>query len=144
MIDRLRRAASYANVMATVAVFVALGGTSYAALQLTGRDIEDGSLTARDIKRNSLGAKSIKESRLGTVRRARNAARLNGVTAARLLVRAEYEEMPGLSLTPMQAARMWGLTRPQSECLLAALASDGFLVRDRRGAYRRGPCPRCS
>jgi|GEM_PF-5230112 len=64
--------------------------------------------------------------------------------AARLLVRAEYEEMPGLSLTPMQAARMWGLTRPQSECLLAALASDGFLVRDRRGAYRRGPCPRCS
>jgi hypothetical protein len=64
--------------------------------------------------------------------------------AARLLVRAEYEEMPGLSLTPMQAARMWGLTRPQSERLLDGLATDGFLVRDRRGAYRRGPCPRCA
>jgi hypothetical protein len=64
--------------------------------------------------------------------------------AARLLVRAEYEEMPGLSLTPIQAARMWGLTRLQSERLLDSLATDGFLVRDRRGAYRRGPCPRCA
>ena len=71
VIDRLRRNLSYANVMATLAVFIALGGSSYAALQLTGRDIRDGSLTGRDLQRNSLGGKSIKESRLGVVPRAR-------------------------------------------------------------------------
>ena len=64
MIDRLRRKLSYANVMATLAVFIALGGTSYAALQLTGRDIRDGSLTGRELQRNSVGGRPIKESRL--------------------------------------------------------------------------------
>ena len=94
MIDRVRRAASYSNVMATVAVFISVGGTSYAALQLTGRDIRDGSLSGRDLKPNSLGGRRIKESRLGTVPRARNAQRLNGVTAARLLVRCPDHTVP--------------------------------------------------
>jgi hypothetical protein len=36
--DHQRSPASfYANAMATAAVFIALGGTSYAALQVTGR-----------------------------------------------------------------------------------------------------------
>jgi hypothetical protein len=77
---------TYANVVATIALFVALGGSSYAALRLTGRDIRDGSLTGRDLKRNSLGGKRIKESRLAAVPLARNAYRLNGMTATRLLV----------------------------------------------------------
>ncbi len=55
MIDRLRRHFTYANVMATLAVFIALGGSSYAALNITGRDIKDGSLTHRELKRNTLG-----------------------------------------------------------------------------------------
>lgn len=85
---------TYANVMSTVAVFLALGGSSYAAFTITGRDVKDGSLTARDIKRNTLGGDRIKESRLGTVPRARNALRLNGVTAARLLVRCPAGTVP--------------------------------------------------
>jgi hypothetical protein len=94
VVDRLRRMVSYANVMATLAVFIAVGGTSYAALQLTGRDIRDGSLSGRDLQRNSIGGKPIRESRLGTVPRARNAERLNGVTAARLLVRCPGDTVP--------------------------------------------------
>ena len=62
MIDRLRRKLNYANVMATLAVFIALGGTSYAALQITGRDINDSSLTGRELQRNSVGGRPIKES----------------------------------------------------------------------------------
>ena len=94
MIDRLRRHFTYANVMATLAVFIALGGSSYAALNLTGRDIRDGSLTHRELKRNTLGGTRIKESRLGKVRRARNADRLNGVSAARFLVRCPPDTVP--------------------------------------------------
>ena len=94
MIDRLRRHFTYANVMATLAVFIALGGSSYAALNLTGRDIRDGSLTHRELKRNTLGGTRIKESRLGKVRRARNADRLNGLSAGRFLVRCPRDTVP--------------------------------------------------
>jgi len=94
MIDWLRRKLSYANVVGTFALFVALGGSSYAALSLTGRDIQDGSLTARDIKRDALGGKRIKESKLGRVPRAKNAERLNGLSAARLLARCPSETVP--------------------------------------------------
>jgi hypothetical protein len=81
-------------VTATVALFVALGGSSYAALSITGRDIQNGSLTNRDLKRNTLGGSRIKESRLSRVPRARNAERLNGVSAARLLVRCPNDTTP--------------------------------------------------
>lgn len=94
VIDALRRHLSYANVMATLAVFIALGGSSYAALSITGRDVKNRSLTHRDLKRNTLGGTRIKESRLGKVRRARNADRLNGLSSARLLVRCPDGTVP--------------------------------------------------
>jgi hypothetical protein len=94
VIERLRRHFTYANVMATLAVFIALGGSAYAALNITGRDIKDGSLTHRELKRNTLGGTRIKESRLGKVRRARNADRLNGLSARRFLVRCPSDTVP--------------------------------------------------
>jgi len=51
--------------------------------------------------------------------------------------RAEFQEMPGLTLSVAQASRLWGLTATESEALLGALVDDGFLVRDRRATYRR-------
>lgn len=51
---RLRNKLSYANVMATIAVFVALGGSSYAAITVTGKNVKDGSLTGRDVKNGSI------------------------------------------------------------------------------------------
>src|SRR5215211_2420904 len=92
--EALRRHLNYANVMATLAVFIALGGSSYAALSITGRDVKDRSLTYRDLKRNTLGGTRIKESSLGKVRRARNADRLNGFSAGRLLVRCPADTAP--------------------------------------------------
>jgi hypothetical protein len=78
MLRVLRDKITYANVMATLAVFIALGGSSYAALKITGAQVRDHSLTGKDIKRNSLRGRQIKESSLSAVRRARNAARLGG------------------------------------------------------------------
>jgi hypothetical protein len=94
VIRGLRRHLSYANVMATAAVFVALGGSSYAALTITGADVRNRSLTYRDLKTNTLGGNRVKESRLGKVPRARNADRLNGVSAARLLMRCPAATVP--------------------------------------------------
>jgi len=117
-VKRIAGKLTYANVMSTVAVFVALGGSSYAALTITGRDVQDGSLTARDIKRNALGGGAIKESRLATVPRARNAARLNGVTAARLLVRCPAGTVPTMATCAegtVRPAAAYGTARGQCQ-----------------------------
>lgn len=55
---------SYANVTSTLALLIALGGTSYAAATITGKDVKDGSLTGKDIKNNSLTGKDIKNGSL--------------------------------------------------------------------------------
>jgi hypothetical protein len=52
-VSRHRRL-SYSNVTATLALFLALGGTSYAALQITGENVRNGSLTGADIKKHSV------------------------------------------------------------------------------------------
>ena len=62
LIQAMRKRLTYANVMATLAVFIALGGSSYAALTITGRDVANNSLTYKDLKRNTLGSSRIKES----------------------------------------------------------------------------------
>jgi hypothetical protein len=54
-----------------------------------------------------------------------------------MLVRAEYVEMPGLSLTKPQVERLWGLDAVTSEALLAALIDVKFLRRTVADAYVR-------
>ncbi len=51
-------------------------------------------------------------------------------------VRAEFLEMPGLSLTGDQARRLFGLPTRVCEHVLDQLVADGFL-RLRRGAFTR-------
>jgi len=52
-------------------------------------------------------------------------------------VRAEYLEMPGLSLTVTQAARFWNLEPALCQHVLERLAHGGFLATTPRGSYRR-------
>lgn len=66
--------------------------------------------------------------------------------ASRLLqrMRGEFAEMPGLTLTLSQAARLWSLTTADAKAALTELIDGGFLMRDPQGLYRRrGSCPRC-
>jgi len=102
---RVRQAITYSNVTATIALFIAVGGTSYAAIEVSGRDIKDGSITARDLRRDSLGGRVIKESRLSTVRLARNAMRLEGLSARRLLVRCPARTVPVSDVCVERASR---------------------------------------
>ncbi|MFT3864015.1 MAG: hypothetical protein QM729_07060 [Solirubrobacterales bacterium] len=90
----LRERLTYANVMATLAVFIAIGGTSYAAVKISGRQIKAHTITARNVKANSLGGRQIKERSLGLVPTAREAARLDGHTAESLLVRCPTGTVP--------------------------------------------------
>ncbi len=49
----------------------------------------------------------------------------------------EFNEMPGLCLTPLQAARLWAIDRVTSERVLDTLTATGFLARRADGAYLR-------
>lgn len=52
-------------------------------------------------------------------------------------IRAEFLEMPGLSLTLRQAARLWNLDTETCDDVLRALVDEGFLSHSPRDAFRR-------
>ena len=58
---------SVATVLSLIALFAALGGTSYAAATISGKQVKNGTLTGADIKNNSVGGADVKESKLGQV-----------------------------------------------------------------------------
>jgi len=59
-------------------------------------------------------------------------------------VRAEYLEMPGMALTPRQAAHLWSLPLASAAELLTHLVNSGFLIQTDDNRYRRPGCPRCT
>jgi hypothetical protein len=62
---------SGATVISLVALFVALGGTAFAAVTITGRDVKNGSLTGKDIRSNSISGRDITDRSLHDVASAR-------------------------------------------------------------------------
>lgn len=76
---RLRNRLTYANVMSTLAVFVALGGASYAATQLPRnsvgpKQLRKGAVTGAKVKPHSLTGIDLNLAKLGTVPAAAHAA----------------------------------------------------------------------
>jgi hypothetical protein len=103
MRQRLRSSLTYANVMATLAVFIALGGSATAAVIITSNsqvaqgtisghkppagkhaNIITGSVNGTDVANNSLGGAKINESALGKVPSAASADSVSGKNAAEL------------------------------------------------------------
>lgn len=98
--SRLFRHLSYANVMASTAVFVALGGVGYAATAINGNDItkrtigsnklKNGTLTSKQIKANALTGSVIEESSLATVPSAQTAVSATTAASATSATKAEH------------------------------------------------------
>jgi hypothetical protein len=82
MLRGLRDRITYANVVSTLALFIAMGGgVTYAASKIDGSDIRKRSLTSKQFKSDSIGRRVVKESSLRTVPRAFDALRLKGLPA---------------------------------------------------------------
>jgi hypothetical protein len=62
--SRVRRLLTFSNVVAFIALFVAMGGSVYAAGKLSGTQITAGSLPGNRVKAKSLTAKQIKPKSL--------------------------------------------------------------------------------
>jgi len=88
MSSKRRFLPSPAMAVALIALFVALGGASYAAIVVTGKNVRNASLTGVDFKKRSLhgsklradsiGGGSIKESSLGPVQALAHQAAVTG------------------------------------------------------------------
>lgn len=52
-------------------------------------------------------------------------------------IKAEYREMPGLSLTRTQAQRLWQLDESTCRTILSGLVASGFLQLTAKGHYTR-------
>ncbi len=59
------------------------------------------------------------------------------LAAAVTRARSEFLEMPGLTLTVEQAARLWHLDRELSAAVLVALKDARFLVQTAREGFAR-------
>jgi len=68
-----------ATIIALVALFVALGGSGYAAVSISGKSIRNRSIAGKKLKKNTLTGTEINESKLGTVPSAGNSALLAGL-----------------------------------------------------------------
>jgi len=60
------------------------------------------------------------------------------------LIRMEYHELPGLTLTFRQARCLWNLSDQICELALSTLVRDGFLVTTPAGTFVRSPESRVS
>lgn len=60
--SRARARLSFSNVVAVTALFVALGGSSYAAIRVDSGDIVDGSVKGRDIAKDTIRGTDIRDN----------------------------------------------------------------------------------
>ena len=60
----LRKRLTYANIVSSVCLFLVLGGSAYAAVSITGKEVANGTLTSADVKDHSLLAKDFKPGEL--------------------------------------------------------------------------------
>lgn len=106
---RLAPRLSYANVMATVAVFIALGGASYAAFKLPKnsvgtKQLKNNAVTTAKIKNDAVTGAKVQESSLGTVpsaasaASAANALALGGQSAAQIAAASKLSCPAGMKL----------------------------------------------
>src|SRR5688500_6987479 len=85
MLRAFRSRPSPAMVVALLALFVALGGSGYAAVQFNVQSIKTGAVPGRRLERNPVTGRQVKESSLGTVPRAQRATLLAGQRASDFL-----------------------------------------------------------
>jgi hypothetical protein len=122
MLGALRHRLTYANVMSTLAVFIALGGSAYAVGKINGAQLKNRSVSGKKLKRNTIGGSTVKESRLGRVplaSRAGNALRLQGLDAGKLLLKCpagtQYQSDVCIELKPRSPAVGYGIARVECE-----------------------------
>jgi hypothetical protein len=104
-------------VVATLALLLAVGGTSYAASQISGKDLKNRSVAGKKLKKNTVTGAEVRESKLGKVPRAAqadNAATAD--TAAGASNAANATKLGGGTPESYRVACPGGMIRVLDEC----------------------------
>jgi hypothetical protein len=104
-------------VAATLALLLAVGGTSYAATQLNGKNLKNRSVAGKKLKKNSVTGAEVRESKLGKVpsaSQADNAATAD--TAAGTSSAANASKLGGATPESYRVACPGGMIRVLDEC----------------------------
>jgi hypothetical protein len=104
------------NTVAYLALFAALGGTSYAAAKINGKNLKNGSVAGKKLKKNTVTGKQLKESTLAKVKRAKAADTATSAT-----------KLGGIPATSFQGRSRWALIKGSNGAVLAQ--SGGITVR---------------
>ena len=62
-----RLARRHTTAVAYLALFAALGGSAYAAVTVTGKNIKNGTITGKDVKNRSLGTSKLSATAVGSL-----------------------------------------------------------------------------
>jgi hypothetical protein len=126
----IRRLPSPALVISLIALFVALGGTVYAASQISGKQIEKNSLPGNRVKSDTLTGKQVKESSLGTVPSATKAntattatSATSATSASTATTAANANALGGLPSSAFEPKSRWAIvdaTKPTGEATIVA------------------------
>jgi hypothetical protein len=82
--SRVRKRLSFANVVSMIALFVALGGTSYAATSLARNSVGKGQIRANAVGKSEAAPNSIGKSEIGTSAVGRSEIATDGVAASEI------------------------------------------------------------
>ncbi len=102
---KIRTRLTFANVVSCLALFIALGGASYAAINLPknsvgAKQLRKHAVTTAKIKKNAVTGAKVKESSLGTVPSADHATWADSATTAGELATPEAPHVVGTSGEP--------------------------------------------
>ena len=114
---------SYANVVATLALVLAVGGTSYAAITINGKNLKNRSVAGKKLKKNTVTGTEVRESKLGKVPSAthaddatRAASAATADTAAGATTSANASKLGGATPESYRVACPGGMIRVLDEC----------------------------
>ena len=87
MLRRIFNNGRYANVTATLALLIALSGTTYAAVKVTGRDIRNGTIRGVDIANGTITSSKLRDRAIKGIDLASNTITSAKVRDESLLIR---------------------------------------------------------
>ena len=96
--DRVRRRLTFSNLLAAVAIFVALGGVAYAGAQIGTNDIQDGAVTTRKLADQAVTGRKVDKAKLGVVPSATSARTVGGLQVQKFSAKPS----PGTALTVLK------------------------------------------
>ncbi len=129
---------SPALVVALLALFVALGGSGYAAVAVNGKNIKNRSIAGKKLKRDTLSGREVNEAALGKVRLSGGADRARSADAAnvaRAADRADRATSAARADTATDASALGGLPASafQRAVRWALVGADGTIIEQSGG-----------